>query len=325
MKFADKIIYSCLLVIVIVYTLGSTIMIVQNHQHLLDTVTQQNKSAHELESYSIESRLLQDASSDATNQGRNSDALLERTIYYIQQFHRSIEQPLVSYALVNSNHQILYSNLDKQIEKSALENKNENYVLKTIDSKKYMIISSQIKAGENNYSFVGCYNITPTFAERTRQFYSALYIGIFILVLSYFILRSLARYLTASIHKLNKVSQRIAAGNYSERTCIDSHDEIGELSKSFDEMAETNEKTIHQLQHNVQQKEDFMGSFSHEIKTPMTAILGFADMMRTYDCDSESRQKAAQYIYTEGKRLETLSYALMDLLSLDQQNVQFEP
>ncbi|MEG0276187.1 MAG: HAMP domain-containing sensor histidine kinase [Coprobacillus sp.] len=325
MKFADKIIYSCLLVIVVVYTLGSTIMIVQNHNHLLETVTQQNKSSHEIESYSIESRLLQDASSDTTSQGKNSDVLLQRAIYYIQQFHSSIEQPLVSYALLGSNNQILYSKIDKDIEENVIKNKNEHYAYTTINSQNYMIISSEIKAGEQKYSFLGCYNITPTFEERTRQFYSSLYIGIFVLGLSYFILRALARYLTSSILKLNTVSQRIAAGNYSERTCIDSHDEIGELSKSFDEMAETNEQTIHELQHNVQQREDFMGSFSHEIKTPMTAILGFADMMRTYDCDSESRQKAAQYIYTEGKRLETLSYALMDLLSLDQQHVEFEP
>ena len=59
-----------------------------------------------------------------------------------------------------------------------------------------------------------------------------------------------------------------------------------------------------------------MGSFSHEIKTPMTAILGFADLLRTCDCDEKTRQKAAQYIYTEAKRLESLSYALMELLSM---------
>ena len=152
-----------------------------------------------------------------------------------------------------------------------------------------------------------------------------LIIGTFVLILSYFILKSLAKYLTSSILKLNSVSQRIAAGNYSERTCINSHDEIGELSNSFDEMAEMNEQKILELQDNVQQREEFMGSFSHEIKTPMTAILGFADMIRTYDCDDESKQKAAQYIYTEGKRLEKLSYALMELLSIDKHQIEFEP
>ena len=47
------------------------------------------------------------------------------------------------------------------------------------------------------------------------------------------------------------MSQRIADGEYSERTQIESEDEIGELSRSFDEMAEMNERKIHQLQDSV--------------------------------------------------------------------------
>ena len=89
-------------------------------------------------------------------------------------------------------------------------------------------------------------------------------------------------------------------------------------------MADMNEKTIHQLQESVIQKEEFMSSFSHEVKTPMTAILGFADLLRTCDCDEQTRQKAAQYIYTEGKRLENLSYTLMDLLALGNNQIELK-
>ena len=89
-------------------------------------------------------------------------------------------------------------------------------------------------------------------------------------------------------------------------------------------MAEMNEQKIHQLEQSVIQKEEFMGSFSHEIKTPMTTILGFADLLRTCDMDEETRQKAVQYIYQEGQRLERLSYTLMKLLSLSEEKIDLE-
>ena len=68
-----------------------------------------------------------------------------------------------------------------------------------------------------------------------------------------------------------------------------------------------------------------MAGFSHEIKTPMTVIIGFADILRTGVYDEETRKKAAQYIYTEGKRLEKLSFTLMDLLKLSHQAVELQP
>ena len=45
------------------------------------------------------------------------------------------------------------------------------------------------------------------------------------------------------IQKLNETSQHIALGNYKERTNIQSDDEVGELSKSFDHMADAIEAT----------------------------------------------------------------------------------
>ncbi|MCQ5280650.1 hypothetical protein NE665_24270, partial [Clostridium sp. DFI.1.208] len=43
------------------------------------------------------------------------------------------------------------------------------------------------------------------------------------------------------------------------------------------------------------------------------------------DCDVETRKKCADYIYTEGKRLQTLSYTLMELLSLSGRKIQLQP
>ena len=59
-----------------------------------------------------------------------------------------------------------------------------------------------------------------------------------------------------------------------------------------------------------------MGSFAHELKTPMTSIIGFADLLRQDSLDENTRMMAAEYIYTEGHRLERLSFKLLDLILL---------
>lgn len=64
-----------------------------------------------------------------------------------------------------------------------------------------------------------------------------------------------------------------------------------------------------------------MGAFAHELKTPMTSIIGFADLLRQDSLDENTRMMAADYIYSEGHRLERLSFKLLDLLLLKKDNV----
>lgn len=74
----------------------------------------------------------------------------------------------------------------------------------------------------------------------------------------------------------------------------------------------------------VKQREDFINGFTHELKTPMTVIMGYADLLRLKKCDEEISQKALNYIYTESKRLETLSLKLMQLMSLSDERLELE-
>ncbi len=113
-------------------------------------------------------------------------------------------------------------------------------------------------------------------------------------------------------------------GAYSQRTAIHGSDEIASLSRSFDEMAQAVEGTVQTLQQNARQKDDFVAAFTHELKTPMTSILGFADILRSGEVSPATRRTAADYIYHESKRLEALSGNLLALMGLEQQPPQLE-
>ena len=128
-------------------------------------------------------------------------------------------------------------------------------------------------------------------------------------------------YITRPINRLTKSTRAFAGGKHDERSRVRTGDEIGELSGSFNSMAETIEGTIQKLELSAKQQKDFTSSFAHEIKTPMTSVIGYADMIyQREDMTREETKNAAGYILNEGLRLEALSQKLMELIVLEKQD-----
>ncbi|RKI25913.1 sensor histidine kinase [bacterium 1xD8-6] len=144
------------------------------------------------------------------------------------------------------------------------------------------------------------------------------------LCVSFPIIYLLTKMITASVKKVGKAAKRIAGGEYSERIWTKGSDEISELASDFNLMAEQVEKKIAELSDAARQKEDFTANFAHELKTPLTSVIGYADMLYQRDLPREEVRDAAEYILNEGMRLEALSQKLMDLFVLDKQDFFLE-
>ena len=74
----------------------------------------------------------------------------------------------------------------------------------------------------------------------------------------------------------------------------------------------------------AKQKEDFTAAFAHELKTPLTSIIGYADMLNSYELTEQERGEATYYIFSQGKRLESLSHKLLELVGMDRQELEFK-
>ena len=93
----------------------------------------------------------------------------------------------------------------------------------------------------------------------------------------------------------------------------------------FNRMAGQLERNVNRIQESMALQERFMADFSHEMKTPMTSIIGYADLLRSQVLTPDEQMDAANYIFSEGKRLEALGLKLLDMLSLDQSKLQLVP
>ena len=317
MRFTFKIIISVIAIISIVFSVAGIIIIKSNFEHSFENIKQQCIDSHTLERYGIENNI-------DNNIDENGQISKEKLVSYIRNLVIYLENnKQISIYMENEN---LYSNIE--IDKESLDFLNNSgemkYLIKELDGTKYMLISSTVEINASKITIISRYNITDVFEERDRQLNYFYRVDLAVILVSTICVCILSIFLTKPIIKLNETSKKIAKGNYGERIKINSKDEIGELAKSFNIMIETIENKINELELSVKQREEFITNFTHELKNPMTSIIGYADILKSGKYDNETNIKSANYIYNEAKRLETLAHKLMDLIKLTNESIEFE-
>ena len=112
------------------------------------------------------------------------------------------------------------------------------------------------------------------------------------------------------ISRLTKVTDELAKGNYKVRVNYEGKDEISSLYASFNQMAVrlAKQETLRQ---------QFISDVSHEFQTPLTAISGFATILKNENLTDEQRQKYADIILFNSNRLSHLSKNMLQLTLLD--------
>jgi hypothetical protein len=169
------------------------------------------------------------------------------------------------------------------------------------------------------------YDITSVYAACAQEQNTFRLLLIAIFVVGSITSMIAASLLTKPLEKLSSLAQHISHGDYSARLHIHSGDEIEALANDFNNMADTIEDNISELHFSMEKQEQFMGSFAHELKTPMTSIIGYADLLRSQNMSEDETNEAANYIFSEGKRLESLSLKLLDLLVVKNQETILTP
>lgn len=203
-------------------------------------------------------------------------------------------------------------------------NENERiYRIVSDNGRKYLQVVSLVNILDKDYYIQSIADITGVYENRNNYFRTYQIILMCVAFGASFLLLIFSRLITRPLVKLTQTANEIADGNFEKRAEPSSTKETYELSKSFNTMTDFVEKYIEELNEEVRRRDDFVSAFTHELKTPLTSVIGYADMMRSYELDADKRRKCADNIYKEGKRLESLSANLLDLLVLKHTDVEF--
>lgn len=120
----------------------------------------------------------------------------------------------------------------------------------------------------------------------------------------------LVRYITRPLLRMTAASEAMAAGDYDQHVLTSSGDEVGVLARSFNRMA-------YEVQRARQTQREFVANISHDLKTPLTSIIGFSQILADGSADTRLSQRAVQVINQEARRMKRLTEELLDLARLE--------
>lgn len=116
-------------------------------------------------------------------------------------------------------------------------------------------------------------DVSDVFTERALGFSLYRRVTLAMLLSGTAIMHFISSHLTKPIRLLTRATRRMSEGEYTYRAKQVSRDELGQLTCDFNEMANALEENIEKLEEEIEMKEEFMGAFAHELKTPLTLSL----------------------------------------------------
>ena len=133
-----------------------------------------------------------------------------------------------------------------------------------------------------------------------------------ILLITIALMQNISRKIVNPIKKITDATKKVASGDFTIELETKRNDEIGELTHNFNKMV----KELNSIE--CLQK-DFINNVSHEIKTPISSIQGFAKLLEADDLSKEERKEYAEIIKEESDRLLYLSTNILKLAKLENQ------
>ena len=318
MRFWQKIFLISLAVLTVAVNTIAYLLIGNNHQ-----LNKEKEIKSSVDEYSIV------VSSFQTNvlyeRYRSSEAELDDT--QITQIAREFSYLFTLdnlYIQLNKGEERVFSNFTRDLPDNLYENVNQLsegdarvLIRRDDDSRVYLYITSPVTIQSSNYFFTTIKDITDIYDVKNDQlrFFSVL--GPIVSVVVAFIMLILSKLLTSRINRLRKSTMKVANGEYNAIE-IKSKDEIGELTADFNTMTEAVKQKVEKLEDIASERKVFIDNMTHEMKTPLTSIIGFSDLLRSARLDDETVHDYAESIYKEGKYLKSISSKLMDLILLRQ-------
>ncbi|MGM9920354.1 MAG: sensor histidine kinase [Bhargavaea sp.] len=151
--------------------------------------------------------------------------------------------------------------------------------------------------------------IRETVGELRRRFLS---VGAFSVLLTILVIPFLTRFVTRPLLRMKQVTEHLASGGHPSGLDTARSDELGDLARSIGQLS-------NDLERMRNERNEFLASVAHELRTPITYIKGYADLASKNGTDEQARKEYLVIIRNEAGQLNRLVGQLLDLARSDRQ------
>lgn len=145
-----------------------------------------------------------------------------------------------------------------------------------------------------------------------------LIMSIIISIVSMFLLLYLSKVLTRPLKEMGQMTNHIARGNFNTVVKTKGNDEVAELGRHIQEMA-------NQLKRYHDTRKEFLSHISHDLRTPLTYVKGYASLLKdSKTVKEEDCKKHAEIIHRQATRMELLVQDLFQLAKLEEGSIELE-
>lgn len=225
---------------------------------------------------------------------------IARDAYLKYQFERCYQK---GYGLIKNG--VCLKNLT-DYEIVNLKGLKDEYMVQQLSGKQILLVRQPLEYPEG-FEVLAVKDITPAWKMVEQQIY--LYLAVFLgvsLAAAGILALCISRTLR-SLEELRLAAAAISRGELGSKVQVAGRDEIAQVGTAFNQMSE-------QVERQVEDLELLLGALAHEMKTPVTSVMGYADSLLHVRISGEQRQRAIENIYDAGVRMEQMSAKLLGLI-----------
>lgn len=308
MKLWVKITLVCTAVLTLIVSVCCTLLFIYSRDRILAVTTESTVTQQENLASSFTQMVSYYGSEDT-----GPVAMRSLVLYCFQRFASDT-------AVLQDDDETLYSNVgfNPAALFPSLENGQQQTYIGVIHGRNVLIAASQEPLLSQNYTVFIIRDITEIYRSLSLMLRNFIFIGTIGIAIGTLLVVLFVRYFTKPLKSLELSSRRIAQGEYAERVLIPTKDEIAELAQDFNKMAQAVQTNYQELKEMTERQQLFIGSLTHEFKTPLTSLIGHSETLLCTDMPKDVIDNSLLHIHEQCRWLERLTQKMLKLIDLQE-------